>query len=142
MNWGCFFKRFVYACRREEKQIGPQRIARITIMKLETKIKLIHRIWLAVPIIVAVTIGVMLLDGWVNSLPAAVETNTPTRTVASSPEPKVAVPESEIPATAPATKYESVEAYFKDGNPNPLTHRIGLPRYERDVSDATKRKIK
>ena len=45
-------------------------------MKLETKIKLIHRIWLAVPIIVVVTIGVMLLDCWINSPPAAVETNT------------------------------------------------------------------
>ena len=111
-------------------------------MKLETKIKLIHRIWLAVPIIVAVTIGVMLLDGWMNSLPAVVGSNTPTRKVALTPERKVAAPEPETPATAPATKYKSVEAYFKDGNPNPLTHRIGLPRYERDVSDATKRKIK
>ena len=89
-------------------------------MKLETKIKLIHRIWLAVPIIVVVTIGVMLLDCWINSPPAAVETNTPTRTVASSPEPKVAVPEPETPATALVTKYKSVESTW--GHPQTGNH--------------------
>ena len=43
--------------------------------------------------------------------------------------------------TPPATKYESVDAYFKDAYPNPLSHRFNKPRYERDVSTSRKKKI-
>ena len=31
-------------------------------------------------------------------------------------------------------RFESVEAYFKDANPNPLTYRRGLPNFDRSVS--------
>ena len=39
-------------------------------------------------------------------------------------------------------RFESVEAYFKDGNPNPLSHRKGLPNFKRRVSDNKKDKVK
>ena len=39
-------------------------------------------------------------------------------------------------------RFETVEAYFKDGNPKPLSHRLGEPNYERRVSDKTKRLVK
>ena len=39
-------------------------------------------------------------------------------------------------------RFESVEAYFKDANPNPLTYRQGEPNFERSVSLRTKNKVK
>ena len=38
----------------------------------------------------------------------------------------------------PVKRFKTVEAYFSDGNPNPLSHRRGLPNYKRDVSERTK----
>ena len=43
---------------------------------------------------------------------------------------------------SPVKRFETVEDYFKDGNPNPISHRLGLPRYERKVSKSTKQKVK
>ena len=39
-------------------------------------------------------------------------------------------------------RFESVEAYFKDGNPSPLSHRKGLPNFKRRVSDSKKDRVK
>ena len=39
-------------------------------------------------------------------------------------------------------RFESVDAYFKDANPNPLTYRRGLPNFDRSVSLRTKNKVK
>ena len=39
-------------------------------------------------------------------------------------------------------RFESVEAYFKDANPNPLTYRKGEPNFKRRVSLTTKNKVK
>ena len=39
-------------------------------------------------------------------------------------------------------RFATVEAYFKAGNPNPLSHRRGLRNYERDVSEKTKKEVK
>ena len=39
-------------------------------------------------------------------------------------------------------RFATVEKYFSDGNPNPLSHRRGLPNYERDVSEKTKKEVK
>ena len=39
-------------------------------------------------------------------------------------------------------RFATVEAYFSDGNPNPLSHRRGLRNYERDVSEKTKKEVK
>ena len=44
--------------------------------------------------------------------------------------------------TGNAKRFETIEAYFKDGNPKPISHRLGLPRYERRVSNSTKQKVK
>ena len=51
-------------------------------------------------------------------------------------------PENTTTPVRTGTRFDSVEAYFKDGNPNPLTHRKGLPNYERNVSNRTKREVK
>lgn len=54
-----------------------------------------------------------------------------------SPEPEptpVVVVEQTQPTPIEVQRFPSVEAYFKHGNPNPLSHRLGLPNYERDVS--------
>ena len=40
-----------------------------------------------------------------------------------------------------SARYPSIEAYFKAKNPNPITHRQGLPRYERDVSNRLRNEI-
>ena len=39
-------------------------------------------------------------------------------------------------------RFESVEEYFKDANPNPLTYRQGEPNFKRRVSLTTKNKVK
>ncbi len=109
-------------------------------MKLESKLKLIHGLFLAAPIFVVAVIGVMLLDGWINS-PAAHQVRTaktPSVQKQEKPEAKQEAP----PATAPATQYADVNEYFSAGNPYPLSHRFGLPRYEREVSRSLKKKIK
>jgi len=49
---------------------------------------------------------------------------------------------SEQVPTKPVKRFESVEKYFSDGNPNPLSHRRGLRNYERDVSEKTKKEVK
>jgi len=55
----------------------------------------------------------------------------------------VAEPETKPDAEpTPVKRFATVEAYFSDGNPNPLSHRRGLPNYERDVSEKTKREVK
>ena len=39
-------------------------------------------------------------------------------------------------------RFATVEDYFAAGNPNPLSHRRGLPNYKRDVSERTKKEVK
>ena len=39
-------------------------------------------------------------------------------------------------------RFETVEEYFSDGNPKPISHRRGLPNFERDVSEKTKKEVK
>ena len=39
-------------------------------------------------------------------------------------------------------RFATVEDYFSNGNPNPLSHRRGLPNYKRDVSERTKKEVK
>ena len=39
-------------------------------------------------------------------------------------------------------RFATVEDYFAAGNPNPLSHRRGLPNYKRDVSEKTKKEVK
>ena len=51
-------------------------------------------------------------------------------------------PDTTVVVTGNPKRFETVEAYFKDGNPNPLSHRKGEPNYERRVSDKTKREVK
>ena len=54
-----------------------------------------------------------------------VEQRTPTATVA---EPSV-------------QKYESVESYFVAGNPNPVSHLAGHPKFKRDVSSSKRKRL-
>ena len=42
---------------------------------------------------------------------------------------------------AAVKRFATVEKYFSDGNPNPLSYRVGLPRYERDVPQSLKAEI-
>ena len=42
----------------------------------------------------------------------------------------------------PVKRFATVEDYFKDGNPKPLSHRRGLRSYKRDVSEKTKKEVK
>jgi len=42
----------------------------------------------------------------------------------------------------PVKRFKTVEAYFSDGNPKPLSHRRGLRNYKRDVSEKTKKEVK
>lgn len=46
------------------------------------------------------------------------------------------------PVQQDVQRYDSVGDYFKAGNPNATSHRLGLPLIERDVSGARKRSIK
>ena len=45
-------------------------------------------------------------------------------------------------SSEPVKRFATVEVYFSDGNPNPLSHRRGLPNYKRDVSEKTKKEVK
>ena len=45
-------------------------------------------------------------------------------------------------SSEPVKRFATVEDYFSNGNPNPLSHRRGLPNYERDVSEKTKKEVK
>ena len=62
------------------------------------------------------------------------------------PKPVVQAPEPtkqpDPPQVAPAGQYDSVNDYFAAGNPKPISHRLGLWNYERNVSNATKKKVK
>ena len=53
--------------------------------------------------------------------------------------------EAPSPVVAPvqqeSQRFGSIEAYFKAKNPNPISHRQGLPRYERDVSNRLRKAI-
>ena len=51
-------------------------------------------------------------------------------------------PEGTSKPVRTGTRFKTVEAYFKDGNPNPLSHRLGQPNYERNVSSKTKQEVK
>ena len=90
---------------------------------------------------------------WATSAAATwVASDTPQRqaapTVTPNVEPAPVVTptiETEPPApeaTQPVKRFKTVEAYFSDGNPNPLSHRRGLRNYERDVSEKTKKEVK
>ena len=50
-------------------------------------------------------------------------------------------PEPPSPTSSPVKRYPSVEAYFSDGNPNPLSHRLGQPNYQRNVSSHRRKVI-
>ena len=39
-------------------------------------------------------------------------------------------------------RYPTVEKYFSAGNPSPLSHRLGEPLFDRDVSNSRKKAIK
>ena len=45
-------------------------------------------------------------------------------------------------SSEPVKRFATVEDYFSNGNPNPLSHRRGLPNYKRDVSEQTKKEVK
>jgi len=67
--------------------------------------------------------------------------------VQSSPAPRrvaVVTPTKTERKTTPVKvkRFPTVEAYFSDGNPNPLSYRKGEPLYERDVSNSRKKAIK
>ena len=55
---------------------------------------------------------------------------------------KAVEPESTSKPNRTGTRFKTVEAYFKDGNPNPLSHRFGKPNYDRNVSSKTKQEVK
>ena len=38
-------------------------------------------------------------------------------------------------------KYESVESYFVAGNPNPVSHLAGHPKFKRDVSSSKRKRL-
>jgi len=39
-------------------------------------------------------------------------------------------------------RFETVDDYFNDANPNPIQHRLGMENYHRDVSNRTKKEVK
>ena len=45
------------------------------------------------------------------------------------------------PVQQESQRFVSIEAYFKAKNPNPITHRQGLPRYKRAVSSRLRKEI-
>ena len=51
-------------------------------------------------------------------------------------------PALEVSTPGEVKRFDSVEDYFKAGNPNPLSHRRGLRNCERDVSEKTKKEVK
>ena len=51
-------------------------------------------------------------------------------------------PALEASTPTPVKRFATVEAYFSNGNPNPLSHRRGLRNHERDVSERTKKEVK
>ena len=50
-------------------------------------------------------------------------------------------PEPPSTTSSPVTRYPTVEAYFSAGNPNPLSHRLGQPNYQRNVSSHRRKAI-
>ena len=55
---------------------------------------------------------------------------------------KTVEPKSTSKPIRTGTRFKTVEAYFKDGNPNPLSHRLGEPNYDRNVTSKTKQEVK
>ena len=56
-------------------------------------------------------------------------------------EPDLEAVEPDLEVAAEVQRYPTVEKYFSAGNPNPLSHRIGEPLYERRVSNSRKKAI-
>ena len=77
------------------------------------------------------------------AIAADVERKSQQREAARKQQRLVETPKTLTTSTPVEVKrFKTVEAYFSDGNPNPLSHRRGLPNYERDVSEKTKKEVK
>ena len=59
--------------------------------------------------------------------------------VAAPPAPEVETPP---PTPVKVKRFPTVEKYFSDSNPNPLSYRKGEPLFARDVSNSRKKAIK
>ena len=61
---------------------------------------------------------------------------TPTASVVNVEQPTQATT-----AEPSVQKYESVESYFVAGNPNPVSHHAGHPKFKRDVSSSKRKRL-
>ena len=77
------------------------------------------------------------------AIAADVERKTQQREAARKQQRLVETPKTLTTSTpVEVQRFATVEDYFNDGNPNPLSHRRGLGNYDRGVSEKTKREVK
>ena len=102
-------------------------------MRLQTRTNLITGLVVAVPIGVIVAGASMLLSG--DAAPT-VETQAPIETLRDAGPVADSAPKALRPT---ATRYESVAEYFRAGNPNATTYRLGEPPIDRQSFSAKQR---